>query len=29
LPQHFEPSLIHAFQIIHPEFEAIYETYGN
>jgi putative two-component system response regulator len=29
LPQHFEPSLIHAFQMIHPEFEAIYETYGN
>jgi putative two-component system response regulator len=29
LPQHFEPSLVHAFQNVHAEFEAIYETYGN
>jgi len=29
LPQHFEPRLIHSFQKIHTEFEAIYETYGN
>jgi putative two-component system response regulator len=29
LPQHFEPRLIQAFQKIHAEFEAIYESYGN
>jgi putative two-component system response regulator len=29
LPQHFEPSLVQAFQGIHAEFEAIFETYGN
>ncbi len=29
LPQHFEPTLVSAFQKIHAEFEAIYETYGN
>lgn len=29
LPQHFEPSLVKAFQNIHAEFEAIFETYGN
>jgi len=29
LPQHFEPSLVQAFQGIHEEFEAIFETYGN
>jgi putative two-component system response regulator len=29
LPHHFEPRLVEAFQKIHAEFEAIYETYGN
>ena len=29
LPQHFEPVLVHGFQGVHAEFEAIYETYGN
>jgi putative two-component system response regulator len=29
LPQHFEPTLVRAFQKIHAEFEAIFETYGN
>jgi putative two-component system response regulator len=29
LPQHFEPALVQAFQKIHAEFEAIFETYGN
>ena len=29
LPQHFEPRLVQAFQKIHAEFEAIFETYGN
>lgn len=29
LPQQFEPRLVQAFQKIHAEFEAIFETYGN